>query len=317
MSRVEFLSTVEGRYLECKNWALGLSNSSDREYFTSKGYKGLELLIILYFFLPLCWVLETGFNGVPFIVSFFKRRLKRRGPKKRSNPPNKEGGLVKKITIKKVRCCKGCKSQKTLDRIRELKAQPVKVSKNAKRNMIRRFRKRENRYLASQSVMTEIVDLPHVEPKERLSSRKERRRVLFKNGELNVKAEHLIHYFSPIYYDSVAWKRITFAGGYLRIDRKPVKISSVDDLKKWVLFLSELAKCGSLHGSVSEMLWKYKRGKSPLLIQDKFGTDFWHVWRIQVALKKNKINIKNRKQKEKEKKMEEVNLGGSSSSMHC
>jgi len=156
-SRKSFLSDVVSKYKEVKGWASGLTDSDDKAFLSSQGLKGIDVVLICWVFVPLMWAIQTGFQGVPYFVSFFKRRLKRVSSKEKSirrdNRDKKAAkGLKSAGKSVKLRCCKSCEEpqlRKMVDRemaIRRASAREGK-STSTKKNYLRRLKKRVQRDL--------------------------------------------------------------------------------------------------------------------------------------------------------------------------
>jgi len=160
-NRKVFLRRVESVYQETKFWILSLSNDRDKEFFVSKGYNGVELYLILYIVIPILFVIECGYNGVPLLVSFFKRRLKRKGARKGDRKG--ENHHVKKVNVtvyKPIKCCSNCDEAK----LKKLQKKEVKKAErrqdkkgNSRRNFLKRLKKRVKREFKTEKLAHEFV----------------------------------------------------------------------------------------------------------------------------------------------------------------
>jgi hypothetical protein len=182
--------------------------------------------------------LECGFNGVPAVVSFFKRRLKRRGPVKGERKTEKKQ-IVKQVIYKPLKCCKGCGEKKEkLEKRREvLRAEhiPGKTG-SSRRNFLKRLKRRVVRRLQSEfdekqdqpmpvnvSTDTEAVIRP-VSSKRKLGARKSRLSKRLKKihtGEISIPSAYVLNLAIQSHNpSSVLWNRISFSVFGVHVDDK-------------------------------------------------------------------------------------------------
>jgi hypothetical protein len=149
--RKRFLADVIVKFEEVEGWCKNLHSVEDVNYLRSKGFVGGRLLLILYLVIPVMWAIQIGFDGVPWLVSFLKRRLKRVRPQEKKDKTRKRKEHMKhqssKPSIIRLKCCKTCESvklRKLVDsRFKEEKVKAVEGSGlRTKRNYLRRLRKK-------------------------------------------------------------------------------------------------------------------------------------------------------------------------------
>jgi len=157
-----YLKGILAKFKEVEGWVFSLSSQGDKEYIQSQGFSGVRLCLVLYVVLPLWFAIETGFNGVPLLVSFLKRRLKRVAPMERK--------IKKQLKSKKVilpstgirKHCKSCDEKRSKVEISNLfKAEKLKSfqgkSKNSRKNFLKRVKRR-----IIKSIFESVVEEPHM-----------------------------------------------------------------------------------------------------------------------------------------------------------
>lgn len=165
--RKSFLSDVVTKYKEVKGWAAKLTSSEDRVYLSSQGLKGFDVLLVVWVFVPLMWAINTSFQGVPFFVSFLKRRLKRTSVKEKvQRRKNRDCSAAKasKPTGKiiKLKCCKDCVDAQVGKQVaRDLADRKAKTVEgkgpSTRKNYLKRLKKRLYKTLKRDLLMERSV----------------------------------------------------------------------------------------------------------------------------------------------------------------
>jgi len=145
-----------------EGWVFSLSSQEDKEYIQSQGFSGFRLCLVLYVVLPLWFAIETGFNGVPLLVSFLKRRLKRVAPMERKIKKQLKSKKVIVPSTSPKKHCKSCDEKRLRSKISNLfKAEKLKSfqgkAKNSRKNFLRRVKKR-----IIKSIFKSAVEEPHM-----------------------------------------------------------------------------------------------------------------------------------------------------------
>ena len=168
--RKSFLADVCDKFRESEGWCKGLTSDEDVEFIRSQGFTGVRLIILLYVFLPLQVAISTGFNGVPYFVSFLKRRLKSvfsSSKKEKSKKKKEHRSNFKSGSSIVVKCCKSCESTK----LRKVVDQEFKKKKTetvegkgprTRQNYLRRLRKKIRKNVSKEA--KDVYDSKHFEP---------------------------------------------------------------------------------------------------------------------------------------------------------
>jgi len=157
-----YLKGILTKFKEVEGWVFSLSSQEDKEYIQSQGFSGFRLCLVLYVVLPLWFAIETGFNGVPLLVSFLKRRLKRVAPMERKIKKQLKSKKVIVPSTSPKKHCKSCDEKRLRSKISNLfKAEKLKSfqgkAKNSRKNFLRRVKKR-----IIKSIFKSAVEEPHM-----------------------------------------------------------------------------------------------------------------------------------------------------------
>jgi hypothetical protein len=220
--RKAFLSDVVVKFKELEGWCRNLSSEEDLKFLRSQGFSGIRLNLIVWVFIPLLVAIQTSFQGVPYLVSFFKRRLKRRVPSEKVKKGLRTRQKQYQRSKGTLRCCKSCKDVhvKRIVRSRFFEEKKKTVEgKNptTRRNYLRRLKKKILRdVLDDLKPVNEVsmVDLDMNTPSEprlrkkrqHLLNRKFKRSKLIHSGDKIVSRDGLIPFLKKL--DSVrppAW----------------------------------------------------------------------------------------------------------------
>lgn len=165
--RKSFLFDVVTKFKELKGWCSGLTDESDKKYLCSQGLSSFEVSLVVWVFLPLAWAISTSFAGVPFFVSFLKRRLKRTSAKAKSDRKvSRSIGSVKSKELRvSMKCCKGCE----VNTVKKLAAKAVHAESSkytegkglyTKKNFLKRLKKRKAKIIKRELIEKAPKSLP-------------------------------------------------------------------------------------------------------------------------------------------------------------